>query len=136
MELKRATENNLLNFIIMCTGKNVRCHEILKLVSYLGFGIFGLTGGAFYADYMAHKDHDCSDPDTDATMTPDCYSQHFFGAGWLIMAACVPFFGIFGECKPKITIIGTCIAFIAASFGLYYVIMVLVDDQPYNIFNA
>ncbi len=114
----------------MCSGKNKKCHNILKFVSYLGFGLFGLTGGAFYTDYMVNQNHDCTDPANtfDKTQTPDCYSQHFFGTGWLILATCVPFFGIFGECKPKITIIGAVLAFIAACFGLYYVVMVLVDN--------
>ena len=52
------------------------------------------------------------------------------------MAACVPFFGLLGECKPKITIIGAIIAFIAASFGLYFVIAVLADNEPYNVTNS
>ena len=52
------------------------------------------------------------------------------------MAACVPFFGLIGECKPRITIIGAIIAFIAASFGLYFVIAVLVDNEPYNVTNS
>lgn len=52
------------------------------------------------------------------------------------MAACVPFFGLIGECKPRITIIGAIIAFIAASFGLYFVIAVLADNEPYNVTNS
>lgn len=48
------------------------------------------------------------------------------------MAAVVPFFGLFGECKPKMTIYGAILAFLAGIFGFYYVVMVFVDDRPYD----
>lgn len=116
----------------MC--KKVKCSQALKFVSYLGFGLFGLTGGAFYTDYIVNKKYNCED--YNKIYTPDCYSQHFFGVAWLLMAACVPFFGLIGECKPKITIIGAIIAFLAGIFGLYFVIAVLIDNEPYNVTNS
>ena len=49
------------------------------------------------------------------------------------MAFGVPLFAILGYWRKKVTIIGAVIAFIAGSFGIYFVVMVFVDNQPYNV---
>lgn len=48
------------------------------------------------------------------------------------MAGVVPFFAIIGECKPKIAIVGAILAFLAGVFGFYFVIMIFVDDRPFD----
>ena len=110
-----------------------RAHRIMKFISFICFGIFGIMGGGFYTDYMVNE-RKC-DVETNNRETPDCYPTHFFGVGWLMMASAVPFFGIFGECHYKVTLIGAFFSFIAGCFGLYFVIMVFVDREPFNIFN-
>lgn len=111
-----------------------RTIQIFKLVAYLGFGLFGVTGAGFYIDYISEESGRCHEERSDFNerVAPDCYSHHFFGVGWLMMAAVVPFFGIFGECKPKITIYGAILSFLAGIFGFYFVIMIFVDEMPYD----
>lgn len=48
------------------------------------------------------------------------------------MAFGVPLFAILGYCRKKVTIFGAIVAFIAGSFGVYFVVMVFVDDEPFN----
>ena len=115
-----------------------KLHNVFKLISFICFGVFGVIGACFYIDYMAHEQYDCSDTDSlfNRTTTPDCYSHHFFGFGWITMAIGVPVFAVIGYCRRKVTIIGAVIAFIAGSFGIYFVVMVFVDDDPYSFQNA
>ena len=111
-----------------------RLHHIFNLIGFILFGVFCLLGGAFYLDYLTHQRFNCGDKDStfNKTTTPDCYSHHFFGVGWLTMAAGVPIFAIWSEYKKKCAIYGVVPAFIAGVFGLYFVIMVFVDDEPFN----